>query len=74
MKSFEELFEIAKTLEAAAATGSAVTVSSPLDKLAKAAEELKRSFSGSWLGYHSRVYYAGLDPAPAGANFGQNGG
>jgi predicted nucleotide-binding protein len=74
MKSFEELFEVAKTLEAAASTGSAAEVSTPLDALAKAAEEVKRSFSGSWLGYHSRVYYAGLDPAPAGANFSQEWG
>jgi len=74
MKSFEELFEIAKILEDAALAGSAADVTTPLEKLAKAAEEVRKSFSGSWLGYHSRVYYAGLDPSPAGANFSQEWG
>lgn len=74
MKPFEELFETAKTLEAAAEAGVAENVSSPLTSLADAANEIKRSFSGSWLGYHSRVYYEGLIPTPAGANFSQEWG
>ena len=74
MKPFEELFETAKTLEAAAEAGAAENASSPLTSLADAANEIKRSFSGSWLGYHSRVYYEGLIPTPAGANFSQEWG
>jgi predicted nucleotide-binding protein len=46
----------------------------PLSELEKAAEEVKRSFSGSWLGYHSRVYYKNLSPAPPGAHFSQEWG
>jgi len=74
MKSFEELFEMAKILEDAAEAGAAENISSPLNSLADAANEVKRSFSGSWLGYHSRVYYEGLTPIPAGANFSQEWG
>ena len=33
-----------------------------------------RSFSGSWQGYHSRVYYAGLSTPPPGAHFSQEWG
>jgi hypothetical protein len=46
------------------------------------AGEVAKSWSGSWLGYHSRVYRSGLRPAPPGAHFrdapasdiGRNGG
>jgi predicted nucleotide-binding protein len=37
--------------------------------LEEAANEVGRAWSGSWLGYHSRVYYKGLLPAPPGAHF-----
>jgi predicted nucleotide-binding protein len=37
--------------------------------LIKVAEKVGRSWSGSWLGYHSRVYYKDLVPAPPGARF-----
>jgi hypothetical protein len=74
MKPFEELFEIAKILETSAEAGAAADVSAPLANLARAADEVKQSSSGSWLGYHSRVYYADLVPAPAGANFSQEWG
>jgi hypothetical protein len=74
MKSFEELFEIAKRLQAAAETGEGGTISAPVKSLSDAAEDVGQSFSGSWLGYHSRVYYDGLKPPPAGAHFSQEWG
>jgi predicted nucleotide-binding protein len=74
MKSFKELFEIAKKLQAAAEIGEANDISAPLKSLGDAAEQVKESFSGSWLGYHSRVYYEGLRPVPAGAHFSQEWG
>lgn len=74
MKPFEELFDLAKRLESAAEAGQTSKISTPLDALVDAANEIKRSFSGSWLGYHSRVYYKGLTPTPAGANFSQEWG
>ena len=74
MESFEELFEIAKKLRAAVAIGDAKGISAPLKSLGDAAEQIKQSFSGSWLGYHSRVYYDGFKAPPAGAHFSQEWG
>jgi predicted nucleotide-binding protein len=74
MQAFEELFEISKKLYKAAAIGDAKSVTQPLSNLEKATKQVERSFSGSWLGYHSRVYYEGLVPAPPGANFSQEWG
>ena len=74
MQAFEELFEVVKKLYDAAAIGDAKSLTQPLSKLEKATKQVERSFSGSWLGYHSRVYYEGLVPAPPGANFSQEWG
>lgn len=65
----EELLEIADKLDSAIARLRVPSFEGPLEKLKVAAEEVGRSWCGSWLGYHSRVYYAGLRPIPAGANF-----
>jgi len=72
MQTFEELFELAKKLSKAASTGD--PSSSDLDVLHNAAKQVERSFSGSWLGYHSRVYYDGFAPPPPGAHFSQEWG
>jgi predicted nucleotide-binding protein len=74
MESYEELFSLAKRLSAAAAAGEADDIAGPLNAIDKAVDQVKRSFSGSWLGYHSRVYYADLEPAPPRANFSQEWG
>lgn len=74
MKSYEELFIISKQLAEAARPGDDDALIAPLELLDKAASEVGRSFSGSWLGYHSRVYYSDLQPPPPGANFSQEWG
>jgi hypothetical protein len=61
----------AKRLSAAGAAADSESVATPVRALGDAANEMKRSFSGSWLGYHSRVYYRGLAPAPSGTHFSQ---
>ncbi len=60
----EELFELATKLSNAALAIEKAEISKPLEALGGAAEKLKRSFSGSWLGYHAYVYYGDLEPAP----------
>ena len=45
-----------------------------LDALEKAANTIGKSWSGSWLGYHSRVYYADFQHPPPGAVFSQEWG
>ena len=72
--SYKELYEISKKLQAASNRGDQDDISLPLEKLNAAIDIVRQSFSGSWLGYHSRVYYEGLAPAPAGANFSQEWG
>ncbi|MBN3253674.1 nucleotide-binding protein [Pectobacterium brasiliense] len=42
---------------------------SELEKIVNVADEIGKSWSGSWLGYQSRVYYAHFDSPPPGANF-----
>ena len=39
-----------------------------------AANEAGKSWSGSWLGYHSRIYYEQLKPVPEGARFSREHG
>jgi predicted nucleotide-binding protein len=48
--------------------------SSDLDKLTEAANEFGKAWSGSWFGYHSRVYYADFQVPPPGAAFSQEWG
>ena len=45
-----------------------------LDALEKAANSIGKSWSGSWLGYHSKIYYANFQPPPPGAVFSQEWG
>lgn len=40
-----------------------------LEKLEITISSIAKSFSGSWLGYHSRVYYRNFNQPPAGAVF-----
>jgi predicted nucleotide-binding protein len=74
MTPSEELFELARKLDSAYKAAELSGVISPLDAIDAASNEVERSFSGSWLGYHSRVYYDGLKPPPPGANFSKEWG
>jgi hypothetical protein len=69
MQSHEELYALASELTEAARAGDSEAFTEPTDALEEAAEQVGKSFSGSWLGYHACVYYADLKPPPPGANF-----
>lgn len=73
MQPAEELFEISKRLDAVSSEVEGETTQL-LDALTSAVEQVSHSFSGSWLGYHSRVYYEGMEAAPPWANFSQEWG
>src|ERR1043165_738810 len=45
-----------------------------LDEIEKIANEVGLAWSGSWLGYQSRVYYKDLIPTPPGARFSKEWG
>ena len=65
----ERLFAEAEKLEAIEKSGTSKNISGPIQRLREAANEVACSWSGSWLGYQSRVYYADFQPTPAGAHF-----
>jgi predicted nucleotide-binding protein len=48
--------------------------SKEVNDLFDAASEVGKSFSGSWLGYHSRIYYENFKVPPPGAKFSQEWG
>ena len=74
MKAHEELFQLIVPLSTAASAIEQEEIAQPLSALRTAVAEVGRSFSGSWLGYHSRVYYEGFQIPPPGAHFSQEWG
>jgi hypothetical protein len=64
-----ELLALAQRLNAAAKPGDSSDVAGPLQLLKEAAIQVGEAWSGSAIGYHSRVYYADLAPPPPGAHF-----
>ena len=70
----DAIFEIAGQLEVESKPLKDQSFDSPLRNLVEAAENVSRSWSGSWLGYHARVYYRGLAEPPVGARFSQEWG
>lgn len=70
----QELFKLADELSAKADLRQSPEIKQPIDAIRRAVNEVSRSFSGSWLGYHSRVYYTNFQPPPPGAHFSQEWG
>ncbi|MGB9151125.1 MAG: hypothetical protein WCB36_12855, partial [Burkholderiales bacterium] len=63
------LFDLANEL-----TSYAELDSPEIDFLIEVAKEVGKSWSGSWLGYHSLIYYEGFKIPPPGARFSQEWG
>jgi hypothetical protein len=63
-----ELRAFAERLEEVATDGESLT-KEPLREVMDAAAQIGKAWSGSNLGYQSRVYYADLKPPPPGAHF-----
>ena len=74
MTAHEELFQVIEPLTSAASMIEREEISQPLSALREAVAEVGRAFSGSWLGYHSRVYYENFQTPPPGAHFSQEWG
>lgn len=74
MEPYEELFSLASQLKGQWKKSDEEYIEAPLNSLEKASQEVGRSFSGSWQGYHSRVYYEDFDTPPPGAHFSQEWG
>ena len=58
----DELFQLANTAAAQREKVRAPDLQRPLSALRNACERAKRAWSGSNLGYHATVYFAGLEP------------
>lgn len=65
----EELERLAAALGVPVADAQRPIVTEPLRHLEAAATRAQKAWSGSWFGYHSRVYYKDFIPPPAGAVF-----
>ena len=65
----EKLSAHATRLEKVANEAVSPKISGSLDKVNDAAKQVGRAWSGSWIGYQSRVYYADFAPPPPGAHF-----
>ena len=66
---YEDLFRIADRFDLIAKEIDNPEIKNPLEKLEEAAKQVGQSWSGSWLGYHSRVYYRNLQHPPPNARF-----
>lgn len=60
MSVADELFKIADRLEVQSKKLQEEDMDKPLQALSDAAERVGKAWSGSWLGYHSKIYYADL--------------
>ena len=72
--TYEELQTIAADLEQLAEQGRQPEVLGQINRLRRAADEVGKSSSGSWLGYHANVYYKDLKPPPPEAHFSRRWG
>ena len=65
----DELRGLAANLKQHAERGEAPAVLYPLRQVEEAASSVAKAWSGSNMGYQSRVYYADFDVPPPGAHF-----
>ena len=67
--ALQELRGIAATLAATATEGGGRSIAGPLQSLMDVCNRFTIASSGSWIGYHSRIYYKDFVPPPPGALF-----
>jgi predicted nucleotide-binding protein len=70
----ESLKDVAQRIDKVLSGIDNPAVAASISRLEDAVVEANDAFSGSWLGYHSRVYYRGLNTPPAGAHFSREDG
>lgn len=70
----DELFKIADELKEVFKNFEEQNFDQVFNKLQEASTEVEESFCGSWIGYHSKVYYRGFNSPPAGARFSKEWG
>ena len=74
MSISKSLFEIAQKLNEKGELLPNSELLKMLEAFENCATAIGKSWSGSWLGYHSRVYYSNFTVPPPGAHFSQEWG
>jgi predicted nucleotide-binding protein len=74
MNSSDELLQIAESLRPHAETLEDQPVKTAIDGIHQAFQKLNNAFSGSWLGYHSRLYYCDFESPPSSDPFNKEWG
>jgi len=70
----EQLLAISDSLDGLVARGNQDEIQIPLQSLKQACNQVGKSWSGSFLGYHAFIYYLNLQPPPPGTHFSQEWG
>ncbi len=65
----DELLHIDSELQDFIEKSKQPEITEPIQKIQEVAEEIGKSWSGSWLGYQSYVYYTDFQPRPPGDHF-----
>lgn len=65
----QDLLDLTDRLESIVSQIDRSDINDPLSDLEDATSAVDKAASGSWFGYHARVYYHGLRPPPPGARF-----
>lgn len=71
---YEEFLQIADYLDSFEERVANPKIQIPLERLENATRAIGKAWSGSWIGYQSRVYYENFEPPPPGAHFSQEWG
>ena len=58
--SYSELHRIGEELQDFLNTAQSAAMTDPIVAIETSANDVGRAWSGSWIGYHARVYYRGL--------------
>lgn len=64
----DDIMTIARRCERAASQFQKAT-NDTLKRIANASDDIRKSWSGSWLGYHACVYYGNFEIPPSGVHF-----
>lgn len=75
MSSMETVNDISELrVQLLAAAEKKLSIEEQISRVKDAIQQVDSSFCGSWLGYHSRIYYRDFTPTPPGAHFSQEWG
>ena len=64
-----ELLQLADRQEVFANALCDPDIKAPIEAMERAAREVEKAWSKSWLGYQAYIYYRDLEPPPPGAHF-----